>query len=151
MLITASAYAQICETLGTFPPECGGILGQRNGIITDFCFDRKGDSLSYSPDCEFLNAQIEKWASDGIEFAGIAHSHPFGQELLSAEDIRYIKRILQSNNREENNRTLYFPVVIPESVENRFKIIGYEATADDNGRFTVESTDIMLQTEEMKT
>lgn len=94
------------------PPEQGGILGMKNGVISAFVLDnseQKTESAEYSPNTQFLNRQIEKWADEGIEFCGILHSHPSGQTTLSGSDMEYIKELYHVNPWLEKT---YFPLII---------------------------------------
>lgn len=100
---------QISET----PPESGGILGGRNGIVTNFLADKGkmgGPQCSYTPDTDFLNQAIKRWAEQGIGFMGMFHTHFGGAETLSEGDKAYIVRIMKAMPEEIN--CLYFPIVV---------------------------------------
>lgn len=84
----------------------------KNGVISAFVLDnseQKTESAEYSPNTQFLNRQIEKWADEGIEFCGILHSHPSGQTTLSGSDMEYIKELYHVNPWLEKT---YFPLII---------------------------------------
>lgn len=97
------------------PPETGGILGLKDGIISYYIEDRTTQTINkaiYIPDITFLNHQILEWQKNGIFFAGIFHTHMSGQKSLSSGDIAYIYNIL--NSLKESITVLYFPVIIPK-------------------------------------
>ncbi len=116
------------------PPEQGGILGMKNGVISAFVLDnseQKTESAEYSPNTQFLNRQIEKWADEGIEFCGILHSHPSGQTTLSGSDMEYIKELYHVNLWLEKT---YFPLII-----DGYDMIVY-AVEKSNGKIEVKRT-----------
>lgn len=94
--------------------ETGGILGGSNGIVTKFLPDKNKpvkESYMYIPNIHYLNAVLEKWQRDGVEFYGIFHTHPTGQTTLSEDDRMNIKTIMFS--LPESVKKVYFPVIIP--------------------------------------
>ncbi len=97
--IQKAVYDEICATLGTSKPECGGVLGARIGEpISKFYFDRSGTSTSdaYTPDYETINEILEEWAVDGLQMVGMIHSHDKG-DFPSCGDLFYCEQILRSN------------------------------------------------------
>lgn len=124
-----------------FPPETGGILGGREGVVTDFLPDKgmpDGAPCSYTPDTAFLNHAIAEWAEQGIDFMGIYHVHFGGAETLSLGDREYIFRIMRAMPGEV--RCLYFPLVVMPLR----KVIVYKAE-DSDGEFTIEKDEIEYQ------
>lgn len=114
MLITYTAYHQILSSFPHVPPEAGCILGAKDGIICKFHIDSgipRYDAGIYTPNVHALNKTITTWSQEGIHFYGIAHSHPNGQTELSANDIAYIRTIMNSMPKFVNS--LYFPLVFP--------------------------------------
>lgn len=112
MIITRQIKETVSLMFSPAPPEQGGILGMKNGVISAFVLDnseQKTESAEYSPNTQFLNRQIEKWADEGIEFCGILHSHPSGQTTLSGSDMEYIKELYHVNLWLEKT---YFPLII---------------------------------------
>lgn len=112
MIITRQIKETVSLMFSPAPPEQGGILGMKNGVISAFVLDnseQKTESAEYSPNTQFLNRQIEKWADEGIEFCGILHSHPSGQTTLSGSDMEYIKELYHVNPWLEKT---YFPLII---------------------------------------
>lgn len=105
------------------PPEMGGILGGKAGIVSTFIIDTGLDHANhygrYYPDVQKLNQVINNWAKNGISFYGIFHSHFPGGNQLSPGDKKYIQRIMLSMPPDIN--TLYFPLILPA------EIVGYQA------------------------
>ncbi len=123
MQITKEIYNLILSEMPVVPPEAGGIIGSVDGIICTAVLDMKNTetkSAVYVPDIWFLNECISEWAEDNIQFEGIFHSHPYGQNYLSEADIEYIEKIMQE--LPENINRLYFPIVFPNQ-----KIISFIA------------------------
>lgn len=115
MDILATIYSKVVCNCPKVPPETGGIIGETAGIVTHFAID-SGNSFSngydtYSPNTVFLNQIIIKWASMGVRFCGIYHSHFPGGIYLSKKDKQYITQIIMSMPRQISK--LYFPIVFP--------------------------------------
>ena len=124
MKINKEIYDEILKYTPVVPPETGGIIGQQNGTIGYAEFDSgtaQRESAVYIPNIEKLNSVIEKWNSSGIEFVGMFHSHPIGQETLSMDDIEYIHSVFDS--MPDSVTELYFPIVIPKSHIISYKVI----------------------------
>lgn len=113
MYIAKDVYNKIVFDTPKPPPETGGALFQKNGIVSRLVFDSGlYEYGKYTPDVDFLNHQIKEFAEIGYEFCGIFHSHfPFG-ENLSNDDKRYIEIITLSLKNQINK--LYFPIVLPK-------------------------------------
>lgn len=139
MQITSSAYESILSAFPAAPPEHGGIIGGRNGIVSEFCHDSSTGPLYqaiYEPDAALLNETIEEWHRSGIECYGVIHSHPEGQNALSEGDLKFIASVMA---HMETGEKLYFPVVLPG------KIIPYSALkTEDSMTLTKEFIDILL-------
>lgn len=134
MIITRQIKETVSLMFSPAPPEQGGILGMKNGVISAFVLDnseQKTESAEYSPNTQFLNRQIEKWADEGIEFCGILHSHPSGQTILSGSDMEYIKELYHVNLWLEKT---YFPLII-----DGYDMIVY-AVEKSNGKIEVKRT-----------
>lgn len=125
--ITLKAYCSILNTIGKQPIETGGILGEKNGIICEFYFDKnaKCDKCEYVPEINDLNKVIEKWHEEGLLFIGIAHSHPNGFDMPSQNDGLYAKIILSTN---AHLKRLVFPIITIEN--DNVKISFYEFSGD---------------------
>ena len=102
------------------PPESGGILGWRNGIICKYTFDyglELGDF--YVPNTEYLNRIISLWQNEGISTLAIYHTHPHGYDELSPVDIQYASNLLEFCSISN----FYFFIVIPQE-----SIFAYKAS-----------------------
>ena len=115
VFITESVYREIMGTIGSVSPESGGILGLKDGVISDFCFDENpsGTGNTYIPDLARLNSALQMWHQTGVEFAGVIHSHPSDMRQLSYADIRYAMQIMNVNDL----CGVYFPLVFPDTKE----------------------------------
>lgn len=114
MTILSEVYDMLLNCLPS-PPECGGIIGISNGVVCKCYFDTAVCQCSraiYVPNVELLNIKIQQWNQEGIEFAGIFHSHPLDQPRLSGDDIIYIRTIL--NAMPGSITQLFFPIVLPK-------------------------------------
>ena len=112
MKITAKTLKDILLHYSPASFEQGGILGIKGGIVCVYEHDDSAQSREravYSPNVSFLNQCIEKWDESGIEFCGIVHSHPVGQDTLSSGDMDYIKALYSANPQLEK---IFFPLVI---------------------------------------
>ena len=98
--IYRSVYDQICFHLFSHSPEHGGVLGAtENGTVTRFYFDSSGTSGkdSYTPDYRKINEILDIWAEDGVEMAGMVHSHDDSCQFPSCGDLFYCEQILLNN------------------------------------------------------
>lgn len=114
MVIEMEIYQKILSTFPSVPPEGGCILGALGDAVCSFEYDSgfpRLDMAVYMPNVTMLNQVIQQWASKGIQFYGLAHSHPYGQQSLSSSDISYIHTIMQA--MPTNIEKLYFPLVFP--------------------------------------
>ena len=96
------------------PPESGGILGRKNGVVCALyidCTEQSKLRAEYCPNVERLNTVISAWAEEDICFAGFFHTHLPTQATLSHEDNCYIEEIIRS--LPDSAGELYFPVVLP--------------------------------------
>lgn len=96
------------------PPETGGVLGERNGIVLEFCLDdaeARTDRCAYVPNVDHLHRVIDLWTKKEIRFAGMFHSHPYPQTGLSVADKEYIRKIMEA--MPDSVSELYFPVIVP--------------------------------------
>jgi proteasome lid subunit RPN8/RPN11 len=112
MAIRRKTFDIIISQYAPAPPEQGGILGMKNGVICEYIHDNTSletDKAVYVPNTEFLNDCIAKWADEGVEFCGIVHSHPTSQNDLSSGDHEYIKKLYQLN---PHLGVLHFPVIV---------------------------------------
>ena len=123
MKIKKEIYSQIINRCPVVPPEVGGIIGMKNGVVSVVEFDFLNiihDFAQYIPDTESINKTIRLWDKKGFDFCGMFHSHMYNQKTLSNEDKRYIEEIMRL--MPEKTEVLYFPVIMPKQ-----KIISYKA------------------------
>lgn len=116
MYILKNVYDEILKSYSLPPPEQGGILGVKNGIVCEYCHDDSvgtTESAVYVPKVAVLNKKIDEWCTEKITFGGIIHSHLLGQSKLSAGDEKYIKRLFESLPQKID--LLYFPIIIPKT------------------------------------
>lgn len=123
-------FSQILDTVGKYPPECGGVLGAREGeIITEFYFDEHGTSSAngYAPNVQIINKMlIHDWMPRGILMVGIVHSHSNGNGVPSCGDISYGVRILQALDTVDR---FYLPIVTAQ--EENIQMNGYVIQHDE--------------------
>ena len=84
----------------------------KDGIVCAYEHDNNAQSQEqavYVPNILHLNQCIDEWTEDGIEFCGIVHSHPSGQDSLSDSDVEYIKMLYEVNPQLEKT---FFPLVL---------------------------------------
>ena len=128
MKIYSEVYEEIIQC-PPVPPEMGGILGMKKGVVCACTYDQpplQRDRAIYIPNVEFLNKRICEWKEQGISFCGMFHSHPFNQPKLSGEDNEYIKTIFQV--MPETVRDLFFPIVLPNVMLLSFHAVRRENT-----------------------
>jgi len=133
MIISKSTLLELLRQLPEAPPEIGGILGGKSGVVCTAAIDTgidAGRACSYTPDVEKLNKVIAEWQENGIEFAGIFHMHFFGVRSLSKEDVTYIAAIMES--MPKCVELLYFPVIVMPAEE----VVVYKAQFKD-GQLTI--------------
>lgn len=134
MQICNRIYQEIISSANELPPETGGLLGGKNGIVTKVVHDNGVQSTcgcSYSPDVNKFNKTIAEWKKEEIDFMGIFHTHFFNVETLSNGDKKYIERILR--NMPRHIKELYFPIIVMP----RRSMIVYKATLKEE-RVVVE-------------
>lgn len=108
MVISKAIVAEMRACFMGRSTECGGLLGERDGAICRFVFDEGRSSIGeYVPDTDRLNRILSEWRSEGIGFAGIAHTHLGGCRSLSLADEKSIREIYCAVGLG----ILYFPIV----------------------------------------
>lgn len=129
MNVTEKVLKKIIDSYPLAPPENGGILGSKAGIICEYFHDKCSimDRAVYVPNVEMLNSVIEKWSENGIDFAGIIHSHISDNGSLSYNDKIYICSIF--DNLPISVNSLFFPIFLPKTS----KIIPYVAVRGNRG------------------
>ena len=128
--ILSSVWEEIYKTLGTFPPEQGGILGGTFDTVTKFYFDSdaKRDSAHYYPSAKQLNDVLKDWYQEGTQFLGIIHSHQFGDMRLSPRDIAVAREIIGKNSSLCEH--LFFPIISSEFDSKAFSGTVYRISPD---------------------
>lgn len=114
MKIRKNTYLKILNSYSTLvPPEEGGILGSKDGVICEYehdCLEQTSNVAVYEPNTEFLNSIISEWEKEDIVFAGMVHSHMSNEAQLSDSDKKYAQEILYVMPKEIQK--LYFPIVL---------------------------------------
>ena len=140
-----TVYQQICETIGTRAPDCGGVLGaDEKGIITHYYFDESGKSTasSYEPDVEQINhVLLNDWMPQGIYMVGIVHSHANSACVPSCGDIAYGIRILQALDTVTE---FYLPII---TVDGSIKLYGYILSPDPEHLFICQQIECEIVAE----
>ena len=113
--IAADALRIAMTEITKRPLESGGLLLGPIGSndITEFFYDNGGTctGASYTPDHVTLNRLMkQQWIPGGLDMKGFIHSHPTGCDALSCGDLRYIQRLLKSNDDMD---VFAAPIVIP--------------------------------------
>ena len=112
MKIKRCIYEQLIG-LPCVPPEMGGILGGKDGVIDKIILDEEESYHEgiYVPNTSFLNKCIQRWNCENIIFLGMFHTHALNWPELSTEDKRYILQITYAMPGHVNK--LYFPLIFP--------------------------------------
>lgn len=101
MYIHRCALEAIAKTVGSKPPETGGILvGPRNARrCTEFIFDKKGQGSErdYVPHVDSLNEMLDEAVEKGMSLRAFVHSHPDCLAHPSDQDIKYAQKIMAAN------------------------------------------------------
>ena len=121
--ITTNAYQNIIKKIGSLEPEKGGILIGRDGVITDFIFDKKAQTTgsTYALDVVYLNPIIKELKAQGKQLMGIIHSHPYGYSKLSDPDKVYF---LSQFKNFPNLEWMFTPIVF-SAKQDEFEIFPY--------------------------
>ena len=125
MIITKDVFKKIEKIAHSKDVEIGGILGMKtNNVVSYFVADLPengfGCRFDYSPNIDFLNTQIEKWAENDIQFIGLFHTHFSGSKNLSYADIEYVKEIMMASKGIAE--CLYFPLfTLPDNELTAYK------------------------------
>ena len=140
MVIERDIYYSIINSASPTPPESGGILGGKDGIIIESLEDNGMPSCrmcSYYPNVRLLNQAIKGWQSREIDFMGIYHIHYWSVSTLSEGDKLYISKIM--DNMPKEIEKLYFPIlVMPE------KEIACYVARRISGKLVIEKDSIVL-------
>lgn len=140
MKIEKSVYKEILSSINDAPPEMGGILGKKEDVVLTFEIDfgqTTNEVCNYSPNVDRLNLIISKWQEEGIEFAGIFHTHFFSVSTLSEGDVYYVDKIMR--NMPSTINELFFPVIaLPEK-----NFVSYKALLNEE-QLSIKKQDIEI-------
>ena len=121
--ITTDAYQDIIKQIGSKTPEQGGILVGKDGVVTDFIYDKEAKTTgsTYTLNVEYLNPIIKEMKRLGKELLGITHSHPYGYSKLSPQDREYF---LSQFKNFPNLEFMYTPIVY-SAKQDEFQFFPY--------------------------
>lgn len=119
----------IRQTVGTYGPETGGVLGidVMNGDVVAFDYDAAAQTTrtTYSPDVTRANKLLRQvWAPMNIKFGGFVHSHPGVLDVPSQGDEHYAAHILEAVKSIDS---LLMPIVLPRATSSRWRMRMYIA------------------------
>lgn len=117
MRIYNEVLKEVLDHMPLVPPESGGIMGGKGGIVSLREFDAGSDEKGcvYCPNVSFLNHVIAGWIDRGYDFMGIFHVHFGSSKTLSDGDKRYIEKIMKE--MPDFIERLYFPIIVqPEKL-----------------------------------
>lgn len=140
MKIYKSILEDILGKMPVIPPEKGGIIGGKNGVVTIWEYDEghAGRGCVYYPNVEHLNEVIALWIENGLDFMGIFHVHFGSAKTLSKGDISYIERILRA--MPDTITRLSFPIVVQPDRE----MVSYVAQIDSRGEVLIEKEEMEI-------
>ena len=129
--IAPGVLAQIEATIGSLPPETGGVLGvDRDGVISAFRFDHVAATTmaTYAPTISMVNAERRHLEARGGNFCGFVHSHPSRMARVSHYDLSYAQELLQKAKVDE----IALPIVVPRE-HGRPAVIAWYVARPGNG------------------
>jgi len=145
--MTGEVFESIKDTIGAVKAETGGILGMKDGKICKFFFDNEGDCshITYSPNIERINKELEGWTDEDVVYMGAIHSHPGGIIRPSMPDVKYVEQILRHNlsTFEGAIPFFYVPIVQTEPDTGEFKLFSYLGYLD-NKKFVIREIDLYV-------
>ena len=128
-VFSIAVFNAIRKTIGTLPPESGGLLAgsRKTGVITYFHFDARAkcSSVGYSPDTVTINRLLVKLNAEGMDMMGFVHSHPAGLHYPSGGDKYYCRKIFAANPELP---FLIIPIVNSSATGSPFRIRVFIAT-----------------------
>ena len=137
--ITTSAYQEIVKKIGSQEPEKGGILMGKDGVVTDFIFDKAAATTrsTYTLNVAYLNPIIKELKQQGKELLGVIHSHPNGYSNLSEPDREYFSSQFKNF---PNLEYMYTPIVF-SAKQDEFEIFPY--VFHKNGKIEIAELEIV--------
>lgn len=138
MRIERKILNEIINCMPAVPPEAGGIIGGRAGLVCLWEYDagRPEKGCVYRPNVDVMNGIIAEWIEQDYDFMGIVHVHFGGVSTLSEGDIRYIEKIMEA--MPGCIAQLYFPIVVQP---NRL-MASYIACVNEAGGLTIVKDEI---------
>lgn len=129
--IAAKVMKEIEQTIGLHRSERGGMLGgcRKTGHVTHYFFDRTAScsGVTYSPDTDTVNQQLQVWNAEDIDLMGFVHSHPGNFGRPSGGDLVYAKRIIAVC---ESMDVFYMPIVNTKPETGKFSLFSYYVGRD---------------------
>ena len=138
MKIHNETLNEVLNQMPIVPPEAGGIIGGKEGLISLWKYDAGyiAKGCSYCPNVNFLNEVIATWMDIDYDFMGIVHVHFGGSKYLSDGDKKYIKKIMKA--MPDSIEKLYFPIVVqPEK-----QLFSYMAYQDFMSEIVIEADEV---------
>ena len=137
--ITTSAYQEIVKKIGSQEPEKGGILMGKDGVVTDFIFDKAAATTrsTYTLNVAYLNPIIKELKQQGKQLLGILHSHPNNYATLSDRDREYFSSQFKNFPHLEY---MYTPIVF-SAKQDEFEIFPY--VFHKNGNIEIAELEIV--------
>lgn len=107
---TREAYDKIRATVGSRPAESGCLLlgyeeelNNDRVIVRDIIFDKEGSAteVTYSINATYLNPLIKQaFQERNLAVIGIEHSHPYGYNHPSSQDMTYFSSMIAKMPRK---------------------------------------------------
>lgn len=142
--ISEDVLQEIVRTIGSRPPETGGLLGGNRELqqVTHFMFDESASTsgATYSPNTDIINSTLEKWDEDGgHRIIGFVHSHPGMYDKPSPGDVHYAQHILTAIPAMQR---LFLPIAVfrrnRKKSETEFVLSPHVIALNEHGEAKVE-------------
>lgn len=128
-VFSLAVFESIRKTIGTFPPESGGMLcgNRKTGAITYFHYDELAERspATYVPDRNTLNKLLTRLNAEGLDMIGFVHSHPREFTMPTGGDMFYCSKIFAANPALP---FFVIPIVDPIATDRQFSMRVYIAT-----------------------
>lgn len=100
--LTKEAFAHIRDTVGSYSPETGAIIGAHNFdplTISAVWYDQPAEKERnyYRPSALEIERVVKEWAKQGIRFCGVIHSHRACFPEFSSLDQKSAMAIMEAN------------------------------------------------------
>lgn len=133
LFMSKQVFSDVSATIGNAPAETGGMLGMRNGIISDFYFDKTADVnfRQYSPDSAACSRILNgEWYPNGIRFCGFVHSHAV-DPLPSESDTQYMQKICAAVTSADGPAPADIYLLIAQAPQSEFFSLHSYLVQDD--------------------